>query len=427
METEQLDLDFGREPVLVSPQTRLRAGRRALRRRRLIQGLGGTLAVVALGGVTWAALPGTGTPAEQHFSTAPAVTTNLPVVVPDDCLGSVCLELVPHGMEPLSPADPGGDMALGYRDGRLVRFSSGVDVVKAIEDPTGTGARQSAAVEVIFRGTRFRVALAEGFGWLADEVHETPASSLEQWFAARHALPDSGCAVQIPRENTRVDSPEPGECWVEVDENGRVVPAHGISLTHQSPAVLPPGALPPGVMATGVEFQRDGERWFGVVRQIGDGAFVNTTLVRAADLAPGTSMKAWVADTAPEISTTGIPDGAQPSPYLSLNWWDPATGEFLAPEGATLVRRVDNPLERTAPDNSAGLVYDFRGKRYWALTEVHALPRDTTTGDVRAADDVRAAGVTVTMSEVEAMEVGKDFDTWLAIAIDERQHGQDTP
>ena len=425
MDTTQLDLDFGPEPALAAPQTRLRAGRRALRRRRLAQGLGGALGVVAIGGVTWAALPGTGTPSEQRFSTAPTIATDLPLVVSDDCLGSVCLELVPHGMEPLSPATPGGDMALGYRDGKLVRFSSGVDVVKAIEDPTGTGARQSAAVEVIFRGTRFRVAMAEGFGWLADEVDGTPTSSLEQWFAARHALPDSGCAVQIPREDTRVDSPEPGECWVEVDANGHVVPARGISLTRQFAAAVPSGALPPGVMATGVEFERDGVQWFGVVRQIGDGAFVSTTLVRAADLAPGTSPETWVANTAPENSTTGVPDGARPSPHLSLNWWDPESGEFRAPDGATVVRRVDNPLGRNAPDNSAGLVYDFKGQRYWALTEIHALPPDAGTDGAGAADDIRTAGVTV--SEVEAVEVGKDFDTWLAIAIEDRLHGQDTP
>lgn len=428
MDIDQLNLDFGHEPTLAAPTTYLNVGRRALRRRRLTQGLGGSVAALAIGSVAWAALPGTGTAGDQPFSATPTpiVTTSLPVVAPDDCLGEVCVELVPHGREPLSPASPGGDMALGFRDGQLVRFSSAVQVVKAIKDPTGTGAVESAAVEVVFRDTRFRVAMAAGFGYLIDEVGPAAPPTLEQWFAERHALPDSGCGVQSPGSTlSRIETPGPGECWVETDAHGKVVPAAGISLIRQFTATVPAGKLPPGVTATGIAFEREGVQWFGVVRQVGDGVFVSTTLVRVQDLAPGTTLETWVAKTAPETSESGVPDLAQIRPWQSLRWWDPKTGDFLVPDGAAVVRRVDNPLGRRTPDNSAGLIYDFDGKRYWSLTEVHAVPSDAATDDTPTADDVRTAGVTVTQAEAAAASA--DFDTWLAAEVADRLHGESTP
>lgn len=428
MDIDQLDLDFGHEPALVAPPTHLHHGQRALRRRRLAQGLGGGIAGLAVVSVGWAALPGAGTAADQPYSAkpTPVVTRDLPVVVPDDCLGDVCVELVPHGMDPLSPGTPAGDMALGFRDGQLVRFSSAVHVVKAIEDPTASGATESAAVEVIFRDTRFRVALAEGFGYLIDQIGSKPSISLEQWFAAGHALPDSGCGIQVERQDLpRSETPEPGECWLEVNKQGDVVAHAGGTLTRQFDARLPAGSLPPGVRITGVEFERNGTRWFGVVRQIGDGAFVNTTLARTDDFDAGTTLEHWVEKTAPETSMTGIPDAAQPAAVQLLNWWDPRTGEFLVPDGVDVVRRVDNPLERSAAENSVGLIFDFRGKRYWALTEVRTSPSGDVTDGFRSLEKIRTAGVTA--SQAEPADSSADFDTWLAQGVAERTVGEETP
>jgi hypothetical protein len=305
-------------------------------------------------------------------------------------------------------------MALGFRDGQLVRYSPDVDVVKAIEDPTGSGATESAAVEVEFRGTRFRVALASGFGWLADEVDEGEAATLEQWFAEQHALPSNDCGVQTQRNDvSRADLPEPDECWVELDSDGDLVARGGATIERQVYARPAAGALPPGVHATGVAFRRNGTEWFGVVRAIGDGAFVSTTLARVTDLPEGTTLEGWADRVASETSASGHPAGAHPEPTDSLTWWDPKTGAFAVPDGVTLVRRIDNPMELTAPADSAGLVFDLDGERYWALTEISAPRSDGTYDDIR-----HAGGVTI--RQAHGIRGAADFEAWLDTQVTER-------
>lgn len=422
---DELDRLFDAEPPLPAPEQRLKAGRRALRRRRISVAALSTVAVVA-GGVAWTALPSDGPVDEPPLTGSPTITTDLPVVAPDDCLGEVCVELIPGGMKALSPGKPGGDMAIGYRDGELVRYWPEVEVVQAVEDPTGTGATQSAAVEVLFRDTRFRVALAQGFGYLVDEVDKGDPATVAEWFDGHHALPDAGCAVleQIPAAELLHEYPAAQECWVEVDDEGQVVPGEGVALTRTFTPDLPTGAVPPGVRVTGVAFKRDDTAWFGVVRQVGDGAFVSTSLARVQDLAPGTTAEEWVGATAPESSMTGVPDGAQPEeqqpePWQTLDWWDPKTGAFLAPDGVTVIRRVDDPLALPSPQDSAGIVFEFRGERYWVLTRVH-VAMETVEGP-----DIRSGGVTVSQAVGDLADT--DFDTWLADAVAEQQRAAEDP
>lgn len=423
MDTELVDLDFGTEPPLAAPATRLPAARRALRRRRLAVGAGAAVCMTALGGFAWVAvgplggLPGTAQYAGSPSATASVHTGDLDVVAPDDCLGEVCVELVPHGMAPLSPARPGGDLAVGYRDGRLVKYWPEVGVVQVIEDPTSTGALQSAAVEVEFRGTRFRVALAEGFGYRVDQVEPGDHRTLGEWFAAQRRLPSNDCAVEASLRNDVAagDSPGPGECWVEVDGHGHVLATPGVTLDRTFTPDLPADALPPGVAVTGVELTRGGSRYYGVVHRIGKDSFVSTTLVRAADV-PDLTAAQWVRRNVALTSTSGVPDRDWPDPAADLRWWNPATNAFAVPDHVSLIRKVANPLHRTAPADSAGVIFDFHGKRYWALTEVTHPPA--------AKDEPRNVGVTITAIAGAASgadgDPSLDFDTWLAREVVER-------
>lgn len=77
MDTELLELDFGPEPGLVAAEARLRGGRRALRRRRALIGIGAA-AAVTLGSAVFAALPhGPARPvtAGPAATTSPSITT----------------------------------------------------------------------------------------------------------------------------------------------------------------------------------------------------------------------------------------------------------------------------------------------------------------------------------------------------------------
>ena len=419
MNTELLDLDFGPEPPLRAPSAALTTGRQALRRRRLVTGTATALCATALGGFVWTAI------AVRPLTDNPPIATtrivdDLPVVRPDDCLRplDVCVELVSQNLKP--SARPGGDMAIGFRNGHLVRYSRDVDVVEAIIDPTATGATGSAAVDVRFHGAHFRVALAEGFGYLIDELDTGEAPTLAHWFAQQRALPTPNCAISSPGADVPpADTPNPGECWVEVNEHGRVVARNGGHISRTFHPDLAPGTLPPGVGVTGVAFDRSGQRWFGVVRTIGADSFVSTTHARTEDL-HGVTLEAWVRSTAPEWSPTGIPDAAQPQLWQTLAWWNPRTGRFQTPDGAAILRKVNNPLHLPVPQDSAGIVFTFQGRRYWAITQVN--PPQATS----ARDDVREGGITVTRAQ-GASESG-DFDAWLAaVAADfdnaARKHG----
>lgn len=419
--TDELDRLFEAEPPLPAPEQRLYAGRRALHRRRASRAAV-TVAAVAVGGLAWTALPSGSPTGEPPLTGSPTVTSDLPVAAQGECLGEeVCVELVPRGMQPLSPGKPGGDMALGYRDGELVKFWPGVEVVQAIEDPSGTGATRSAAVEVVFRDTRFRVAMAQGFGYLVDEVDEGDPATVAEWFAGEHALPSNDCAISTERSAPpfpRTAMPEPGECWLGVDAHGDLVAADGVAVTREFAPALPEGALPPGVEVIGAEFTRDGEAWFGVVRQIGGGAFANATLVRVQDLTAPATAEEWAIEAAQQPPMSGIPDGAQreeqqPEPWQTLNWWDPKTGEFVVPDGVTVIQKVDDPLELTRPQDSAGVVFEFRGERYWVLTQVH-VAMETVEGS-----EIRSGGVTV--SQAVADQAGDSFVTWLANAVAEQR------
>ena len=88
--------------------------------------------------------------------------------------------------------------------------------------------------------------------------------------------------------------------------------------------------------------------------------------------------------------------------YLTGN----APGLFFGvPAGVTVIRRVDDPVGGDGSEDSAGIIFDFEGKRYWTLT-THLPGYDAET-----TDDVRTAGVTV--GEVDAELPGGDFDAWL--------------
>lgn len=422
---DELDRLFEAEPPLPAPEQRLYAGRRALRRRR-VSLVAVSAAAVAVGGLAWTTLPSGSPTSEPPLSGEPTITTDLPVVPQGECLGEeVCVELVPRGMKPLSPGKPGGDMALGYRDGELVKYWPEVEVVQAIEDPTGTGATRSAAVEVVFRDTRFRVAMAQGFGYLVDEVDEGDPATVAEWFAGEHALPANDCAVSAERSRPpfpRTATPDPGECWLGVDGRGGLVADDDVTVTRQFEPSLPDGALPPGIEVIGAEFTRDGETWFGVVRQIGGGAFVNATLVRVQDLTEPVTAEEWVTEAAQQPSMSGIPDGAQreeqqPEPWQTLEWWDPKTGAFVVPEGVTVIQKVDDPLELAHPQDSAGVVFELRGERYWVLTQVH-VAMEAVEGS-----EIRSGGVTVSQAVGEAAE--GSFVTWLADVVAEQQRAEE--
>lgn len=117
--------------------------------------------------------------------------------------------------------------------------------------------------------------------------------------------------------------------------------------------------------------------------------------------ADGATFDEWLADP----GTFGGVYEAAPEPVETLEWWDARTGDFVVPEGVTLVRRVNDPVGIEGPGDSAGIVFEFRGERYWTLATV--LPaRDG--GEDRA---VRRAGVTV--GATDAAQPGGDFDAWL--------------
>lgn len=422
MDTEQLDLDFGHEPPLTAPTARLATGRRALRRRRLALGAAAATGTTALAGAAWVVLPTMVPAAEQHPYAAdpgPRIVTDLPVVAPDDCLGLVCVELVPHGSEPRWPTKPGGDMAIGFRDGTLVKYWPEVEVVKAVVDPTGSGATETAAVEVRFRGERFLVALGSGFGYRVEQEDEgEDLGTLEQWFDQQQRLPDPGCAISgaAPVDDIRAFDPGPEKCWVTVDEHGTVVADGGATLQRTFTPELPSGTVPPGVDVTGVEFTVRGVEATGVVRRVGDGEFLSTLLVRNQDLPKGMTPEEWVVDFADDMSPVGIPDHDWLDPAYAMQWWDPKTGDFVVPEGVTVVRKVDDPLRREMPGaiDSAGLVFEFNGVRYWALTEFDQLAADN--------DDARTGGITTTAAEgaVEGEKRPQDFDAWLASTVEDR-------
>lgn len=88
----------------------------------------------------------------------------------------------------------------------------------------------------------------------------------------------------------------------------------------------------------------------------------------------------------------------------------------MVPEGVTVVRKVDDPLRRERPGaiDSAGLVFDFNGVRYWTLAEFDQLAADN--------DDARTGGITTTAAEgaVEGAKRRQDFDAWLASAVADR-------
>lgn len=107
----------------------------------------------------------------------------------------------------------------------------------------------------------------------------------------------------------------------------------------------------------------------------------------------------------------GVYDGAPPR-VETLHWWNARTGAFQIPAGVTVIRRVADPVGAPAED-SAGVVFDLEGKRYWTLTT------RLLAGDDATDDDIRMAGVTV--GAVSAERPGADFDAWLRDQAAERR------
>ncbi|GAA5143012.1 hypothetical protein GCM10023340_07510 [Nocardioides marinquilinus] len=169
----RIDRSFGDGPAPQPPHTHLRAGRRALLRRRVATGAGALAVLAVVGaGVAISGLADDG----GGSGTGPSGQEPGPAAAPDQ---APAVPTVPPLDVRRADLGPGGLVAVD-RDGTLV-LAPGVRVVEVVEDPLDSApADPSAAVSVV-RGDQERWSLVTSSGYEFSQPAEPGGSDFAAW------------------------------------------------------------------------------------------------------------------------------------------------------------------------------------------------------------------------------------------------------
>lgn len=220
---------------------RLAAGRRATRRRRMGAGAGVVAAVVAVGGVGWAALPGQGGAVDGSVATSPTATQT-------------------PTTDPATPISPERVPLFGYDlESAELQTADGLVIKQQIDNPVARQGVVSSAAVATYQGERvwLMAAVLPGRGGWSSEQPAIANRTFEQWV---HEL-----AVLNTDQMFVGGAYDPG--WVTLSADGVLTAHKGASILEQnSPARLDqaPADVP---SATGT-IEVDGARFCVVARTL---------------------------------------------------------------------------------------------------------------------------------------------------------------
>lgn len=234
---ERLEAELGAAPAAAFEiEQTVRAGRTALRRRRVALGGAGLAAVLAVGGLAWAVGPGGGGPDAGLDRTPVAVSpTPTPTPAPAPWEQGELIRVDAEGTITLNPA------AVVLEQTR-------------VSDPEGT----------VHRAFRLRLD-GQGYYAVADDAgfssQPLPAQglTLREWAEQLLTLGSS-------------ESGSSDEAWVRIDGRSQVRPEPGVEIVASRPDPgLGDSFAPPGRPTAVAEVVRDGETWFLAVRRVPGG------------------------------------------------------------------------------------------------------------------------------------------------------------
>jgi hypothetical protein len=272
-----LDSSFGAGPPLPPPADRLAAGRRALRRRRGVEALGGATAVVAVLALSFTILGGGGGAPRGADPVAPGPTAPAPATgdVDEAQLQAELDRLAAEAQVRARHAQSKGLVSNQFpaaldQDGSLV-VKDGWRVTEQVDEPVGYQPPEASLGVVVTDGERTRWMLLtvnraldeRGLpidGKLATSANADDAGKgyarFEDWLAAMVAI-NGG------------EQPSP---LVTVSADDAVHPGPGATLVDLQEIEVIEGYTSPGDRVA--EVQRDGRTWFAVIRGHGRDAEV---------------------------------------------------------------------------------------------------------------------------------------------------------
>lgn len=248
------------EPEARPIEDRLLAGRRAVRRRRVVGVVGAAAAVAVIGGVGALTLPGSGS--TEPAPAAPIGSAKDPAKTPS-ATATPSTQAPPQVQRRQGPGDKGlnidNDYPVALSDGVLV-VKRGWRVTRIVDNPSKLLPPDTSFGVIVESDDSARWMLleeeAEGGYATYDDPETVSYSRFDDWL----------------RSIVAINRPEAVEPLVTRDRSGSLAPGQGATiLAQRSAAPVAPYADAEDLL---VKVERDGRTWFVVVRGRGENAEV---------------------------------------------------------------------------------------------------------------------------------------------------------